>query len=292
MSSLPFILLGHAHHPGRLIDCRIDELRLHPGYARHHLSVPAARLSRLAEHGDLAFRDPLWITQSRIILDGHARYQLASSRGRETLPCIEHNLAEEDALLWIIQKHQRHNGFNDFSRICLALELEPWLKERARYNQQLGGQHKGSSNLTEADHRDVRSQIADIAKVSTGNISKVRQLLSSAHPDVLAALRIGEVSIHRASLWLRPPERQIDYLRQHRNLRGITRTVNSLIQAHHRPVRDNKPFDLQRIATALAALDSAQRDSVLVAEVKVEGEVLLLSPGLRQSLEKQGELEL
>ena len=132
MSSLPFISIAPANHPGRVIDCRVDELRLHPGYARHHIAVPAARLSRLAEWGDLAFRDPLSITQSRIILDGHVRYQLASSRGRETLPCIEHNLAEEEALLWIIQKHQRTNGLNDFIRICLALELEPLFKERAR----------------------------------------------------------------------------------------------------------------------------------------------------------------
>ena len=54
----------------------------------------------------------------------------------------------------------------------------------------------------------------------------------------------------------------------------------------------NKSFDVQRIANALATLDPTQRNSVLVAEVKVEGEVLLLSPGLRQALEKQGKLEL
>ena len=80
------------------------------------------------------------------------------------------------------RKHQRSDGLNAFCRILLALELEPWFKARARYNQQLGGQKKGSSNLAEADRLDVRSEIAAAAGVSTGNVSKVKQLASAAHP--------------------------------------------------------------------------------------------------------------
>jgi len=40
-------------------------------------------------------------------------------------------------------RHQR--------RILLALELEPWFKEKARSNLRAGGQNKGSSKLTEAE---------------------------------------------------------------------------------------------------------------------------------------------
>ena len=135
----------------------------------------------------------------------------------------------------MLQKHRRSNGLNDFNRILLALELEPWLKQQARFNQQFGGQRKGSSNLTEADRLDVRSEIAAVAGVSTGNVSKVRQLASTAHPDLLEALRAGEISIHRASILLRKPEQQLEQLMLYRNLRGITRTVNTLLQAHCRP---------------------------------------------------------
>jgi len=56
--------------------------------------------------------------------------------------------------------HRRSNGLNAFSRILLALELELDFKKKARSNQRSGGQAKGSSNLTEADRVDVRSEIA------------------------------------------------------------------------------------------------------------------------------------
>jgi hypothetical protein len=80
----------------------------------------------------------------------------------------------------------------------LALDLESLFQEKARSNQRLGGQYKGSSNLTETDKLDVRSQIAAAAGVSVGNVSKVKQLEAAAHSELLQALHSGEVSIHRA----------------------------------------------------------------------------------------------
>src|SRR5271170_3123610 len=157
-----------------------------------------------------------------------------------------------------------------FCRILLALELEPWFKARARGNQQLGGQKKGSSNLAEADRLYVRSEIAAAAGVSTGNVGKVKQLASDAHPDLLEALRAGEVSIHKASVWLRKPDKQLDALWVHRNRRGITTTVNSLLRAHRGHGRGGQ-LDAPHLAEALGRLSSEQSDTILVAEVKVPG---------------------
>jgi hypothetical protein len=175
----------------------------------------------------------------------------------------------------------------------LALELEPWLKEQARSNQRAGGQNRGSSKLTESDKLDVRSKIAAAAGVSTGNVSKVKQLTVRATQEVLEALREGEVSIHRASLWLRTPERQVDQLRRRRNQRGITRDIESLLRAH-RPSNSagRGDLDLQRIGSALAAMSSERNTSVLVSAIRIPGEVLLLSTELLQALESQGELHL
>jgi hypothetical protein len=61
---------------GQLVTCRLNELRPHPSYVRHHLAVPAPQLSALAERGDRAFLEPLTITQDRTILDGYARLEL------------------------------------------------------------------------------------------------------------------------------------------------------------------------------------------------------------------------
>jgi hypothetical protein len=40
---------------GQLVTCRVDELRPHPGYVRHHITIPASQLSPLAGLGDLCF---------------------------------------------------------------------------------------------------------------------------------------------------------------------------------------------------------------------------------------------
>ena len=165
---------------GQLVTCRLDELNPHPSYVRHHLAVPASQLSALAERGDRAFLEPLMITQDRTILDGYARLELARLHGRATLPCIEYELTESEALHWLLQKHRRSSGLNDFTRILLALELEPWFKEKARSNQQAGGRQKGSSKLTEAGRLDVRSEIAAAAGVSVGNVTKVKQVTTTA----------------------------------------------------------------------------------------------------------------
>ena len=193
---------------GHLVTCRVDELRPHPSYVRHQIALPASQLSPLVELGDLVFREPLLITRDRTILDGFARWKLARRQGRLTLPCLEYDLSEAEALHWLLLKHRRSNGLNAFIRILLALELEPWLKEQARLNQRAGGQNRGSSKLTEAHRLDVRSEIATVAGASAGNVSKVKHLTLVAQPAILQALREGEVSIHRASVWLKNPEKQ------------------------------------------------------------------------------------
>src|SRR5271165_1212650 len=220
---------------GQLVTCRLDELHPHPSYVRHHLTVSAAQLSALADWGYQAFLEPLVITQDRTILDGYARLELARLQGRGTLPCIEYELTESEALHWLLQKHRRSNGLNAFSRILLALDLEAGFKEKARSNQQAGGQNKGSSKLTEAEKLDVRSEIAAAAGVSVGNVSKVKRLTLTAHSQLLQALRSGEISIHRASLWCREsPERQREELRFYQSERGIKRTICTLVSRHRR----------------------------------------------------------
>ena len=240
---------------GQLVTCRLDELRPHPSYVRHHLTVSAGQLSALAERGDRAFLEPLVITRNRTILDGYARMELARLQGRATLSCIEYELPESEALHWLLQKHRRSNGLNAFSRILLALDLEADFREKARSNQQAGGQNKGSSKLTEAERLDVRSKIAVAAGVSVGNVTKVKQLTTTAHSDLLQALRGGEISIHRASLWCKDsPERQREELRSYYSERGIKKTIRTLV-SRHRSKSSPRASDLGNPAKQLAALE-------------------------------------
>src|SRR5437762_4414322 len=142
----------------RLVICRLEELHPHPSYVRCHLDVSPSQLSTLAELGDLAFRDPIVVTQDKKILDGYARVKLAQLQDRTTLECFQYELTELEALHFLLQRRRRPEGLNDYCRILLALELEPLLSEKARFNQQVGGLKKGSANLTKAERIDVRKQ--------------------------------------------------------------------------------------------------------------------------------------
>ena len=277
----------------RLVMCRVDELRSHPSYIRHNLSVAPAQLSALAARGDLAFRDPLVITCDRVVIDGYARWQLARHQGRAVLPCLEYQLSEDESLQWILQRHQRQKGLNSFIRILLALDLEPSLQEKARTNQRVGGQDKGRSNLTQAQRVVVRSQVASAAGTSSGSVTKVKQLLLTTHPEIREALRGGEISIHRAWLWSKlPPYRQLDALKIYRSKKGIGKTIRDAL-ARHQLNQAAVSFAVRDVAKLLSCLASNASDPVSIIPVKVSGRTVFLSEELMEILKlQQQELSL
>ena len=281
---------GRHHNYGQLVTCRLGELHPHPSSVRHHLAVPACKLSALAERADLAFQEPLVITQDGTIIDGHARWELARLQGRQTLRCIEYELTEAEALHWLLQRHRRSNGLNDFSRVLLALELEPWFKEKARANQRVGGEKKGSSKLTEAERLDVRSEIAGAAGVSAGNVSKVRQMTTTAHAEVLQALRSGEIRIHRAWRWSKEsPEEQREELWCYRNKRGINKSVRTLVSRHQSKSSPTVP-DVGDLIRLLSALESGKLGPVSVAVTNAPGRAVFLTEELFRILGTHEEL--
>lgn len=279
--------LPAAKHHGRLVTCRLDELHPHPAYARHRFTVPAHKLSSLAAQGERAFQEPIFITQDHLILDGYARLEFARQQGRIELPCIQFELSQDEALLWLLHKHRRSNGLNAFSRILLALDLEPWLKERARANQQAGGQNKGSSKLTEVERLDVRCEIAAAAGVSVGNVSKVKRLKTSATTELLDALRHGEISIHRAWTWSqRGSAGQREALWCYRSERGVTREIRALI-SKHRAKTSIESLDLVPLLKALSALDPDELRTVNVKPLRAHGRTIFITEELIRILASQ-----
>jgi len=275
---------GHQSH---LAAHRVDELRPHPSYVRHRLSVSVSQLSALAALGSLAFREPIVVTRNGTIIDGHARFQLAQRQGRETLSCLEYDLTEEEALRWLIQSHRPSWGLNAFSRVLLVLDLEPFLQERARANQRIGGQYKGSSNLTEAQMVDSRSELAAAAGVSTGNIRKVEQLIEFAHPVIKQALKADEISIHLAWQWRRlSAQQQLEKLEDHRSRRGTNQTSRRLIQKHvarlsRPPLIPPTLSDLFKTVTPAGA---ALFDSILVSEIDAPGSIAYFTKSALRNL--------
>jgi len=241
-------------------------------------------LSALVSSGDLAFQDPLLITRDRLILDGYARWELARKQGRPTLPCIEYDLTEAEALHCLLQRHRRSTGLNDFCRILLALDLEPLLKEKARANQQSGGLGKGLSKLTEASRVNVRSEIAAVAGVSVGNVAKVKDLKMTADPELQRALRDREISIHQAWLWRKlAPERQREELRLYRARKGIREYARARAFRHRRKSSPTV-LDVGDLLKRLSGLESSELGSVGLLVIKGRDKCVFVTEGLLEAL--------
>jgi hypothetical protein len=273
---------------------RVNELHAHPSYVRHQLSVSASQLSALAALGSLAFREPIVVTRNLTIIDGYARFQLAQRQERETLFCLEYDLTDQEALRWLIQSHRPLSGLNAFSRVLLALDLEPFLHEAAQANQRIGGRDKGSSNLTEAQRVDVRSQLATAAGVSSGTITKVKQLAESAHPRIKQALQAEEVSIHKALTWCRlPAQQQVGEFEEYRSRKGVNQTSARLIQKHLARQWSNQLFrpSLGDLLKAFLPSSPAVLNSIFVSEIDIPGNIAYIPKNALRALTSKEESE-
>ena len=181
----------------------------------------------------IAFCDPIVITGDRIIIDGYARWELAKRTGRRMLDCFQYELSSEDGLEELIRTHGASPGFTDFVRIELALDLEPHFREKALMNQQAGGKGKGLSKLTIAQRVNTRREVARLAGVSSGNVRKVKNILTHACSSLRQAAQAEEVSINLADMWcLEPEAQQQEHLRLMRIDRGIKRKARNLVAAY------------------------------------------------------------
>ncbi len=221
-----------ASAPYRIVTRSPLELRPHPSLVKHNLGVSVARLSAIAARWNPSNLDPVSITRNGTVLKGHEVCALARRKELERVSCLEYDLDEAEALLWITQHSHQDQELKSYQRIVLALDYEPSFRERARKNQRVGGQFKGLTTLSEAQAINCRREIARLAGVSEGTLAKVRRRLEAGCPELLEALCEGEVSIDCAFGWLRNPEKQLDHLTLYRSLHGITRTIDSLLHRH------------------------------------------------------------
>jgi hypothetical protein len=239
----------------RIVMRATDTLKPHPSLLKQHLWPTNERLLKLAEYGNALFEQPLLITHENLIVDGYARWRIARQQQRDTILCQVCQLTEQEALQRILQTNRRPEWLNAFSRVQLALDLEPWFREKARANQSTGGKEKVSSKLTEDRRLDCRKQIANLAGVSTGNVTKVKQIVDSAGAlQLIEVLRSGEISIHRAwtlsKLSIREQEADLGS-RRSKKLRG--ERLRKLL-ARHVPKSDPAYTQLHCLARCLTGL--------------------------------------
>ncbi len=266
----------------RLVSRPVATLRPHPTYLELCGPLMAPRVRRVAQQSAAVWREPLLITPDGTILDGHARWQVAKDQGWRSLPCLERDLTEADALRVVIERHGISNGLNAFCRIVLALRLESSFRARTR-RQPAAGHSRLSSKLTNAERTDVRQQIAREARVSTGNVTKVKQLLGTVIPEIRDGLLQGAVSIHKAWQWRTlSPKQQRAALRVHQHHGALTQTIRQLIGAHLESGLPGRPTDVAN--TVLGGLVTCSPTDLTVVIADVPGRAVVVTRALYDEL--------
>jgi hypothetical protein len=145
-------------------------------------------------------RDPL-VLWGDTLIDGHHRYRI----------CTEHNIPfntiekqfnnRAEVIEWIIENQWGRRNLPPYMKASLALKLEESLKEQGKNNQKAAGE--GSTILTKAD---TRREVARIAGLSEGTISKVKEIERNATPEQRENLKAGKVTINHVYMEIRQKE--------------------------------------------------------------------------------------
>ena len=139
--------------------------------------------------------------------------------------------------------------------------------------------------LTKGSHVDVRADIARVAGVSTGNVTKVKQILSSGIREVRERLLRSEVSIHRASQWrTRSPKAQRDALWTHLHRGAIKRTAKRLVDAHVTAHALNSVISAPD--TVLRSLATRKAATLTVGVLDAPGHAVLVTRELYEELQQ------
>lgn len=141
---------------GRAVVRSPKQLRLHPALNEIGWTGVIDKLDDVVRRKYDCVSDAILITTNGTILAGFERWQLLLFEDKSEVHSIECSVSEEEALHFILTNHQPQRGWNAFIRIRLALKLESYFQQRALDNMRAGGRYKGSANLPEPQHIDVR----------------------------------------------------------------------------------------------------------------------------------------
>jgi ParB-like chromosome segregation protein Spo0J len=176
----------------------IAEIQPLPALKRCGLLPTEVQLTDLRECGDELFDEPLVITESGFLIDGHKRWMIARERGVPELACLILHADSDEALCRVLERARSRNWLNAYCRIELALCLEQSFLNKAKDHQRAAGCEKQLAKLPEAERIDVRKELARLAGCSEGSVRKVRFILSHGIRRLQEESRRGSITIHAA----------------------------------------------------------------------------------------------
>jgi hypothetical protein len=172
----------------------------------------------------------------------------------------------------------------------LALTLEPNLQQRALDNMRDGGRYKGSANLPEAQHIDVRQEIALVARVCPRYVSDVKSILEVAHARLIEALRDNTLTINLAIQFCKLPRaEQLEQFIRYSEERATNKVIRRTIA---QPKEEKASLDVVSVLDALQHQEARRPGSVAVRVGRHKRTVVLIGQDLFAVSHSQKELKL
>lgn len=180
------------------------------------------------------------VTWQGVIVDGHNRYKICAENGVEFNTVAREFEDRNEAMCWIIRNQFGRRNIASIVRCELALRLETLETAMARERQQnTGGDRKSfqyrvatQTDFPEQDRflsnernrsekiftptpqpkkktdGEVSSRLAQVAGVSRGTMIRAKTVLTSGNPEIIQAVRTGEISISQGYNTIRQQEKK------------------------------------------------------------------------------------
>ncbi len=157
-------------------------------------------------------RDAL-VLWGEVLVDGHNRYGICQKHG------IPFNTIQnptfksmDDVHLWMIDQHLGRRSVSDFQRGVLALRKKDILASRVQQQPQAAPESAEATPATPGDQTEApavakpveplnsREAIAKAARISATTVSQIEKIQKTAAPELVAAVKAGEISINAAAI--------------------------------------------------------------------------------------------
>lgn len=164
-----------------------------------------------------------------ILVDGHNRYGICTRHGLPFQTVQNPRFQSmEDVHLWMIDQHLGRRSLSDFQRGVLALRKREIVAERrsrarAEADQTAGPVPEAPSGdapwegeapaaalaaVLEPKPLQSREDIARAARLSASQVGMIEKIQKQAAPEVVAAVRAGDISLNAAAVVATLPEEE------------------------------------------------------------------------------------
>ena len=145
-------------------------------------------------------RDAL-VLWNDVLIDGHNRYAICRQHEIQFKTVQNSSFKSiDDVMLWMIDNHLARRSVSDFQRGVLALRKKEIVAAKAALPVGMAPAAAGADARQPVPQAlSTREDIAKAARLSSNQISQIEKIQKAATPELVQAVRSGEISINAAA---------------------------------------------------------------------------------------------